>query len=50
MAAERRDEDRQTTHQIFADSVAAAMSNVIEQLQSSQVQLSCMQSRSMVVA
>ena len=40
MAAEHRDEDRQTTHQMFAESVAAALSGVIEQLQSSQVELS----------
>jgi len=38
--AERRDEDRQTSQQMFCDSVTAAMSNVIKQLQSSQVWLS----------
>ena len=37
---ERRDKDRQTSQQMFCDSVTAAMSNVIKQLQSSQVWLS----------
>jgi len=30
LAAERRDDDRQTSHQMVADSVAAAVSSVIE--------------------